>query len=1052
MTYFIRIFVQLIQYILGPAPTVVWCNWRDAYRFVGSSLFTENLNDYVPEEYVKPPEEPSSLYGDILNEYHLKRWKANQMTRSTIIYTGSYLHSPITYNVCAGDPKHYYWIMEHAFDLTLLLIFAILCYLVYSTYNIQFRYYASNIIAYTNRVVTDPQFYRKKFNDLAPTVFKQMDSHSHPIAAASRNSDSNYMSQYALSASLTPYYLQMSAADIRNKLSGCRSFFWSKDVAVTPGAFQPPPNALICILDVDQYLDMPHFLAHNTRPVIIGTVQPTAAAALGENFSFTFDQDSVMTYKVSGAAQYVHKVWNYNQDVISSYAYIFGMIPYKNTIYNVDRRNTSPHHDMILLTPIGVWGFMSVLMNFFIAPTPLKQLDLLRGTHNRLEVQTQKGLIMSTAVPNQHACANVNIELDNIFAIQVITSKSTVTKATFETLLDKATTDAEKIQNKLTATILFDYHTSNSQRLTTVELLVKVKERLFGSIFVRPKPEFVSPCILNPPRVRNYQYNTYDPDAKPSMIAFMSPIIDECYAPDKTKENEEVAIEERITSTRSNKVITPFIARVITEFLERLIPVPNQLIPVDMEEVERRQPRPSQRRLIYESIESARIRPIALNFMKSEAYSKPTPPRNITTYDSILKVSYSSFIYAISDWMKELKFYAFSKTPFDVANCVAQACANSDNVCNTDFSRFDGTISPAGRFFEAALIARLFTEAYKSEVSELHSQQFNLFVRATFGSKYNMFTARGSGSPETSTFNSLYNMFATFYGHRKTPHPTTKFIQADDAWERTTRGIYGGDDGLSCDLSIKHYVSACEDLGLVVKTQNVKHGDFGVCFLARVYGIDVWKGDHANCADLPRQLSKIHSSHSRAATPEQMLVDKLIGFLHSDRNTPVLGPLAKRVMHLNAGKLAINLDETTWIMQSTAKMHDLDKPAIDFEEHFPNPPRDWYLAYFNEVLPLFNLDTFSTWLSSCETTADILHAPLCQEKTLPPANKRQLVVDGELYPPNAQPTQQPKVKQKQQTPRKPKKNVTPNDIIIPAAPLQIKGNFNRVRKKAGHGL
>jgi hypothetical protein len=982
-------------YLLGPAPDYIWCESRNMYRNVGTYLFPGEAADYLPAEYILPPRQPSSLYGDAINAYHSFRYEALAARRGAVNVIYMTLRSPVTYGVCPDDPDPYetYWLVLGGFGIGLVaaLLFRILWRLSHAPY----RYVCSIVLWLTSSIEINNTFYRSSFSNLPSPLKSSLPGHSHPDAAAQRNADALFLRQLALSTGCTPYSVQCSAADQRNNLRGSREYYWGKDVAQPPRLDTIPEDAMFLFVDVDQYIDMPYFLANNTRPVAIATVQPTACAQAAGEFSFCFDRDSTLHYYVSGGADYHHAVWDYNTDCLTASRY-FCYVPYATTVYNVDRRTSSTHHDVVFLTPSAHWNVFAALANWILQPQPLQRYDLLRGTHLRMLIKTVKGMFISTSLPGQFAVATVPAALDNTISNLSVVSKSGLTRASVETHLPIAVTPEDKERNREASTILYDFYKHNSERLSVSEFAASVLQRLSGGAFNLRQPTMTAPCE-NAPQPRRYQFGDYDPEAKPNLRAFMQPLIDQAFAPDKTPGNEERARDKRIVAVRSEQPLTPFLTICMEEFLALLVPVPHLLSPLDHSEVYERQARPSQRTLLEEADITGEPNRKAKSFIKSEPYPDVKDPRLITTYNSKDKMEYSRYLYAVSDWLKTIDSYAFGKSPNEISEAVATLCTFAQLVCKTDFTRFDGTMSPATREFETALLYRLFSPSFHQAVQVLHKAQYNLFAICSLGTVYEMLYARGSGSAETSAFNTMVNMFATYVGHRMSPGDYCKFRTPLDAWERTKRGLYGGDDGLSPDVNVEGYVKACTLLGLVVKADNLQRGATGVEFLSRVYGPDVWTGDSSNCCNLLRQLSKVHTTGMRpdTVTVEQMLVDKMAGYALSDANTPVIGPFATKVMAVNSGNLVPDMLLSNWV----ANQHIRSTAFAEETEVFNNPKRDWYYEYAHLTLAEFDFAGFQRWLDSCVVLSDFLKAPLCMPWKVPNTQDVPFVADGELYTP-----------------------------------------------------
>jgi hypothetical protein len=226
------------------------------------------------------------------------------------------------------------------------------------------------------------------------------------------------------------------------------------------------------------------------------------------------------------------------------------------------------------------------------------------------------------------------------------------------------------------------------------------------------KPDVVFPIAKS---IHRYQFEpeSYDPSAKASMVAFMSPIIHECYAPDLTAANERRCIAGRVTEVKAGKMeISPFLGQTMLSFVEQFLP-PSRfqvLDPTDDDELYARQNRPAQRRILQESsvmIASEQSRIVKM-FQKKEPYAEPKDPRPISTITGVDKGNYSKFIYPLSDYIKTQHWYAFGLNPIQIALRVAQVVASAQMAVNTDLSRFDGRVSAILRELEKLVLVCAF--------------------------------------------------------------------------------------------------------------------------------------------------------------------------------------------------------------------------------------------------------------------------------------------------------------------------------------------------------
>ncbi len=72
--------------------------------------------------------------------------------------------------------------------------------------------------------------------------------------------------------------------------------------------------------------------------------------------------------------------------------------------------------------------------------------------------------------------------------------------------------------------------------------------------------------------IRKYQFGRLDPDAKPLLTPFMNPLVAECYAPDKSRGNDEAAVKGRVLDVQSDATLSAFSYKVAVDFVERLVP------------------------------------------------------------------------------------------------------------------------------------------------------------------------------------------------------------------------------------------------------------------------------------------------------------------------------------------------------------------------------------------------------------------------------------------------------------------------------------------------
>jgi len=822
--------------------------------------------------------------------------------------------------------------------------------------DITLQYLVSKLLASTGITSVMPvEVMRKEFStmdDVAKTVVK---GHTHGTAAGDRTTARLFMNTFTKSLGLKPYAVQYSAQEQRLNQDGSRTYYWAKDLQTLPSLMELKVDTLVHMVDVDQYIDMPAFLLWHFKPILIYTFQPHFVAGSFADYHFTFDAYNQVDYKVAGGGHYIHPVWAYGFDCIIVRRYFLGLCIMAAT-YMVDRRLTSDNHEVILLTPLRKWVGIPAIVTYFLDGQTLQRLRVVQGKFLRLEIVSKRGIYISTGKPNQQLEATISSKHDNALSLMEKNSGIHLVVNQVETL-----TKLDKDQ----CVMLLDYH----------------REQNFD------KPMTVFPVDKS---VRRYQYypGKFDCEAKPSLVAFMSPLVEGAFAPDKCLNNEEAMVLKRVKEVTSEVVITKFLAQVIDEFVQQLNIT--DLIPCDVQEVYARQDRPSQR-VILKRAEFLRDQRIIQAFAKAEAYMKVTPPRVISTVTGPHKRDYSCYTYALADALALKNFYAFGQTPESIANEVSNICLLSAHVLVTDYSKFDGHLSNALRLLERQVWMFAFPQ-HRNELSIILDNTMYLKAHATFGTTYDTGTSRCSGSPETSVMNTIDNAFITFLAWRKLNLPP------DYAYKKL--GIYGGDDGLTPDLPAQAANVAAKMVGQVLDVKVIERDKEGVKFLSRYYSPYVWTGMPDSCCDLFKTLSKFHTTHHiTGVTNVDKLVEKCRAYSLTDANTPLIGvfvlkvcELAKRVGYTIPKEIFSELVWNSW---------------MDVDLQYPNRNIDgWMAAYLPECL---ELRRYFNFLDTAQTLEQLLFTPLIYEP-LPPVVAEEVVINGERVA--VAPAQKPKFQPK----------------------------------------
>ena len=256
------------------------------------------------------------------------------------------------------------------------------------------------------------------------------------------------------------------------------------------------------------------------------------------------------------------------------------------------------------------------------------------------------------------------------------------------------------------------------------------------------------------------------------------------------------------------------------------------------------------------------------------------------------------------------------------------------------------------------------------------------------GTHFDQGPSHGSGCSATSTSQTLRAAFTAYLGFRHARLPNGERYDAEQAF--AALGIHLGDDGLDADLSTTDHSWAARKVGLVLEAGSVCRGDRGVTFLARYYSPDVWNGRTDSMCDIKRQLSKFHTTLRLpfGVSAEAKLVEKAMGFVATDGNTPIIGELCQKAVALSDdGLRRTNLGIQSWWAQ------------FDTSVQFPNCNDDgWMDAELCAQFPEFDHGMFVDWLVSVRELGGLLRAPLCADPKPATPTDVPVVVDEDVLP------------------------------------------------------
>jgi hypothetical protein len=792
---------------------------------------------------------------------------------------------------------------------------------------------------------------RMAFRDTAlPWMSNKVDpTHTHPTSAAKRSATSTFALSLSMKLGLQPYFEQCSPANQRDNFEGSRDYYWAKDVNAVASFSKPHANSLVVVVDVDYYIDMPNKLLEWEGPVLLYTFQPGAASRTGPEYSYTFTDEGEIRYLVSGGAAYQHKVWNYNTDVLMVSNW------WTTKVYNVERKKVDEDHQLVFLVPIGTWKWPFSWCAACLEGTKLEYLSPVKDGFCVMDVLSKDSHCRSISRTNSYASAAVPIDVFNALESVARNGSQKIASPTVQSWLDN---------DRLSSTVVVDYLRTTNRQTTPVVV-----------------------CPVDD-GVRGYQLVTsldkYEPEAKPIMEAFMSPILDAGFVPHRNVNNEIAAVTHRVVNPGKSTIellaknpVNSLYTAAMAWFVDKIVgDEKHKGIPTDLDEVFERQCRPSQRMLLEQSMDMLPNRKLEC-FIKAEAHQNTKDPRIISTINPVDKREYSRFIYAFTRHIMKFSWCAIGKTPAQIADIVAAiALAAKVGISCADASRMDGRISTRARDLERALLLAYFRPEYHESIIRIHGAMFNLMAYTTLGVAYEQGPARGSGEPATATFNTTTSKFIAFYG------AVLEGRTFEEAFDLPSEIL--GDDITASDVQTENLVKAGAILGQVIENVFYKRGERGVNFLARIFTPLVWSGDVSSCCDLRRTLSKLHlTPNMNGVTPLEKLSQKLAGLVLSDSHTPVIKEILYAARRVGLPMpVSLDLELAGWWAQYG-------------EAGWPNQ----YDEDFEVVLGI-DYKVLDDYLEEIKTPDELLSMPMLLTRAELPAvpAKEIAVVDGDVIP------------------------------------------------------
>jgi hypothetical protein len=224
-----------------------------------------------------------------------------------------------------------------------------------------------------------------------------------------------------------------------------------------------------------------------------------------DNTSFHFNTSGELVSYITGGGRYSHQLWDYGSDSTMSITWFLGIIPRRIVTYAVERKQVGPHRQLILISPIRSFTWLSAWLAYYLLEhkllsrfNPVVTTDK-NETFIRFAVHNDSGTYFTTSRPGSFACATVLANLDDSIASVARLGTTNLTLPTTASWIEN---------NREAAAILTEYHRSTC-------------DDVIPTVFP------VSDSV----RAYSFAIDVYDQDIKPKLEAFMSPFIHGAFAP-----------------------------------------------------------------------------------------------------------------------------------------------------------------------------------------------------------------------------------------------------------------------------------------------------------------------------------------------------------------------------------------------------------------------------------------------------------------------------------------------------------------------------------------
>jgi len=753
---------------------------------------------------------------------------------------------------------------------------------------------------------------------------------------------------------------------------------------------------MLCFIDRDYYYDMNQVLITGV-PVVLYTFDPTSPADTSDECRYRFDDDGKVIGAVKGGKTWSHYLWNYPDDIfrVSEHG-----ITSSYKVYRYRCNDLLDSRSIIVLLPIGITfssidarlqyrnhvsGKTAIISSFDGDGTIVRVATIGSYDHFTL-TEGEWDIVMRDVIARMTKPGVISISLPRITEILASLGYDFVNKE-------------QAAQNKLLANNIYaalhGLDLDDPYDDTPVPYAFNIAGYHSNVDRARDDIEDGPSGKHEPDTYMGIDDNGNGYDERPKTgLESLAPIqlVDGAVFPARTEANMTGCIYNRITQPQTESMhfldddaLKPCLAY-LEEFTSMFLSDPDNpsslpadttsLTPLGEEEVLARMCRPSQRQDYEQAQEyNADHREGPTIFQKAENCTGDSRP--ITQIKGISKWKFAGYVYAITEVLKKQRWYAFGKSPRDVADRVAHICAKDPDLllALTDYVRFDGHVSAWCRYVVRYIFNQAYkdNESYSDEVRSLTDENFYIMATTCVDekrSRVHKYFDLNSGYQDTSNVGTLINAFVCYCALREMKHPCPV------AWDLL--GLYGGDDGVTRLDEIDVLARVVKSFGLAMEIEPIlKDSKDHVMFLSRVYSPNVFNGCPDSCADLPRQLQKLLVTEKKGVPKSVKLWQKCFAHYLNDANTPILGEYCREVLSICADLgfkspncFKCSSIEEFYAINTRDTLTHWAVHALVFNAGFPNENEGhWMDDYAAKALPSFDRKAFSAALQAAASTA-----------------------------------------------------------------------------------